>query len=108
MLGYRHTDRLPAAQVWSVAKNASYKDRPTYPVTNGVRGTKSDGRVNVGTACDCSKPIVEGKTTYCPRAAISGKAALEHRSATRLPRAASDTGKAYECRGVYAGGAVSF
>jgi hypothetical protein len=61
----------PPTVRYVVAKNSSYPDRPTYPVEKGVRGTKSDGRVNVGTACDCSKPIVEGRTTYCPRASTS-------------------------------------
>lgn len=64
-----HRPPAPPVAAWAVAKNASYKDRPTYPVVNGVRSTKSDGRVDVGTACDCSTPIVEGKTTYCQRVA---------------------------------------
>lgn len=63
-------DRPPPI-VWSVAKNGTYADRPTYPVLDGVRQTKSDGRAKVGATCDCAAPIVEGKTTYCPLAAAA-------------------------------------
>lgn len=59
------TDR-PKPLAWAVAPNGKYPDRPTYPVADGKRGTKSDGRAKVGAACDCTAPIVEGKTTYCP------------------------------------------
>jgi hypothetical protein len=59
----------PPPEVWIVAKNGKYPDRPTYPMsTTGVRGTKSDGRATVGSPCDCRAPHVEGKTTYCPLA----------------------------------------
>ena len=63
-----HRPPAPPAAAWFVAKNGTYSDRPTYPAINGVRSTKSDGRVGVGAPCDCKTPIVEGKTTYCPRA----------------------------------------
>lgn len=68
------TDR-PKPPAWSVAPNGKYPDRPTYPVADGKRGTKSDGRAKVGAACDCATPIVEGRTTYC-RMADGGIAAL--------------------------------
>lgn len=55
----------PTPAVWVVGKT-NYPTRPTYPVVAGVRSTVSDGRATVGATCDCAKPIVEGKTTYCP------------------------------------------
>lgn len=58
----------PAAQWW-VQSNGTYPTRPSYPVTDGKRGTTSDGRATVGAACDCAAPIVEGKVTYCRFAA---------------------------------------
>lgn len=58
------TNRPPKA-LWVVGKTG-YDTRPTYPATDGVRSTKSDGRATVGATCDCSSPIIEGKTTYCP------------------------------------------
>lgn len=50
---------------WYVLKNGAYSDRPTYPATDGVRITKSNGRIAVDAPCDCVQPIIEGKTTYC-------------------------------------------
>lgn len=67
-------NRPPATppEMWVVAPNTKYPDRPTYPMSSdGVRGTKSDGRAKVGAICDCRAPHVEGKTTYCPLSAIS-------------------------------------
>lgn len=61
------TDR-PPAEVWLVGATGKSTTRPTYPVANGVRSKTSDGRAPIGTPCDCSKPTVEGKTTYCPLA----------------------------------------
>lgn len=62
------TNRPPAPppELWLVGATGKSTTRPTYPVVGGVRGKTSDGRATIGTPCDCSKPIVEGKTTYCP------------------------------------------
>lgn len=56
----------PPAEVWLVARNSTYTTRPTYPVADGIRSTTSNGRVDVGAACDCAAvKIVSGTTTYC-------------------------------------------
>lgn len=62
-------DRPPPPRVtgWFVADNGN-ADRPMYPVTDGVRGTKATGeRATVGDKCRCEAPyrIDEGRTTYC-------------------------------------------
>lgn len=57
----------PPKTGWFVADNGN-PDRPMYPVTDGVRGTKATGeRATVGDKCRCEAPyrIDEGRTTYC-------------------------------------------
>jgi len=65
----------PAAQ-WRVQNNGTYTTRPSYPVIDGKRGPASDGRATVGSACDCSGAIVEGKVTYCLFAIASATASM--------------------------------
>ena len=54
------------ARPWTVAKYSLQTTRPAYPVLNGVRGTTSTSRAPVGATCDCTAPLREGLTTYCP------------------------------------------
>lgn len=44
-------DRPPSLYA---VKYSSFGTRPTYPVINGARGSKSNGRIAVGEPCDCS------------------------------------------------------
>lgn len=55
----------PSTPRWAVAANGLVTTRPTYPYVAGVRGTASNGRVNVGAACDCAMRSVEGSAVYC-------------------------------------------
>jgi len=66
----------PATVPWWVQSNGAYPTRPSYPVTDGKRGTTSDGRATVGASCDCTAPIVEGKVTYCRFATGSAISAM--------------------------------
>jgi len=66
----------PAVTPWWVQSNGSTPTRPSYPVTDGKRGTTSDGRATVGASCDCTAPIVEGKVTYCRFATGSAISAM--------------------------------
>ena len=73
----RNRPPAPPAEIWVVAPNGKYPDRPTYPMGfDDVRGTKSDGRAKIGATCDCRSPHVEGKTTYCPLWAPTGATGL--------------------------------
>lgn len=63
--------QLPPSQ-WAVAKFSTLSTRPAYPVSNGVRSATSTARATVGATCDCTAPIVEGLTTYCPYQGSSG------------------------------------
>lgn len=56
----------PPTRQWTVAKYSLQTTRPAYPVLNGVRGTTSTSRAPVGATCDCTAPLREGLTTYCP------------------------------------------
>lgn len=59
------------APVWQVAKNATYIDRPAYPLVDGARTKTSNGRAAVAAACDCNARAVEGTSVYC---GVNGKA----------------------------------
>lgn len=57
---------------WKVAPYSVQTTRPAFYVLNGTRGGQSPNtRASVGIACDCTAPIVEGGTTYCPFAGAS-------------------------------------
>lgn len=43
--------------VYTVASLTGSTSRPTYPVVDGARSTRSNGRVAIGTTCDCSLQI---------------------------------------------------
>ena len=60
------TPTPPPARLWNVAKYSLQTTRPAYPVVNGVRSTTSTSRAPVGATCDCTAPLREGLTTYCP------------------------------------------
>ena len=66
----------PPPAAWIVARYSTQTSRPAYPVTNGVRGTMSTMRASVGATCDCTSPLVEGVTTYCPFPSSGGAVAM--------------------------------
>ena len=66
----------PAAKPWTVAKFSVQPTRPAFPVVNGVRGLISTGRAPVGAVCDCTKPLAEAGTTFCPFAGGGALVAL--------------------------------
>lgn len=58
---------VPGAPAFTVARNGTYADRPTYPVVDGLRGRTSNGRATVGAACTCTagNEFLEGTVRYC-------------------------------------------
>lgn len=56
--------RVPAPS-WFVAPFSVQTTRPAFLVVDGKRTNTSAGRANVGAACDCAAPIVEGSITFC-------------------------------------------
>jgi len=73
----------PLDPVWLVAKNGTTMTRPTYLVTNGVRGTTAAStRASVGATCGCVRlRVIEGATVYCGVDGTSQLVAV----CTRLP-----------------------
>lgn len=51
---------------WRVARNGVLPTRPAYPLTaTGTRSPTAAGRATVGDVCNCTSPVVEGRSTYC-------------------------------------------
>lgn len=69
----------PPAPTYAVKANGTSTTRPAYMLTNGVRGTTSVGRAEVGRPCDVKKPtLASGSDLWAEfgPAFESGKVAL--------------------------------
>jgi len=80
----------PPAYTHAVKANGTSTTRPVYLLTNGVRGTTSVGRADVGQPCDLTKPtLANGSDVWASFGPLfePGKVALCSKNASGAPAA---------------------